>query len=397
MGLAQKLGISKQIFYLALATAIRGLRDNLRYVLWQPFALSLGITMKSIGALESLMDLAKIVIQPVLGAASDAIGRKRFLVIRDFLIVVSGLCFLYARDWFLLAAGMILIGFSVALIPIYNATVAESADPKQLGWIYSLLGSSYMALGLVGTLSAGFLAEKYGYSSVYLLSTVFAVASLLVTFFKIEETLDPDDKMGFTLRDALSSFFDTFKPPRYLWGFYVAMSVDLFAFSVGWRLINGMLTDAFGVTPYQLGLFATVNAATMAVFQVILGRHVDRFGYVKFLVISQILSCIILGMLLVNQSFMFIFAANLIMGFSAAFWGPAEQAWIANNVNPDEMAKSMGGYSTFRGLIALPGPFIGGYLFDLFGYHIPVMVNLVIAIIDVGLLVFLVKDHVRPE
>lgn len=175
------------------------------------------------------------------------------------------------------------------------------------------------------------------------------------------------------------------------------MSVDLFAFSVGWRLINGMLTEAFGVTPYQLGLFAAVNAATMVVFQVILGRHVDRFGYVKFLVISQILSCILLGILLINQSFMFIFAANLIMGFSAAFWGPAEQAWIANNVNPDEMAKSMGGYSTFRGLIALPGPVIGGYLFDLFGYYVPVMINLVIAIIDVGLLVFLVKDHVRPE
>ena len=397
MGLAQKLGITKQIFYLALATAIRGLRDNLRYVLWQPFALSLGITMKSIGALESLMDLAKIVIQPVLGAASDAVGRKRFLVIRDFLIVISGLCFLYARDWSLLAAGMVLVGFSVALIPIFNATVAESADPKKLGWVYSLLGSSYMTLGLVGTLSAGYLAENFGYSTVYMLSTIFAVAALAVTFFKIDETLDSKDRSTFTLRDALSSFVDTFKPPRYLWGFYIAMSVDLFAFSVGWRLINGMLTDAFGVTPYQLGLFAAVQAATMAIFQVILGRHVDRFGYVKYLAISQILSCILLGILLINQSFMFIFAANLMMGFSAAFWGPAEQAWIANNVNPDEMAKSMGGYSTFRGLIALPGPFIGGYLFDLFGYHIPVMVNLVIAIIDVGLLVFLVKDHVRPD
>ena len=397
MGLMKKLGISKQTSYLALVTAIRGLGNNLRYLLWQPFALSLGIPMRSIGALESLTDFAKLLIQPVIGAASDSWGRKPFLVLRDLLIVVSGLCFLFARDWSLLALGMILIGFAVAMMPIYTATVAESTNPDQLGWTYSLLGSCYTTLGLVGSFSAGFLAENYGYSTVYLLATVFAVISLLVTLYKIEETHETKQNMGFTLRDALSSFSDAFKPPRYLWGFYIAMSVDLFAFSVGWRLINGMLTDSFGITPYQLGVVTTVHTATMTVFQVVLGRYVDRVGYVKYLVISQILSCILLGVLLINQSYLSILVAYLIMGFSAAFWGPAEQAWIARNVNPDEMAKSMGGYSTFRGLVALPGPLIGGYLFDLYGYHIPVLVNLVIAAFDVGLLYFLIKDHARPE
>jgi len=222
-------------------------------------------------------------------------------------------------------------------------------------------------------------------------------ASLLVTTLRIGETRGRTASASFTLSQVWGSLLDTFRPPRYLWGFYVAMSVDLFAFSVGWRLINGLLTEAFSFTPGMLGLMTAVNAGTMALFQVVLGRYVDRVGYVKYLAISQALSCILLASLLINQSFPVAMAANVLMGFSAAFWAPAEQAWIAQNVDPVERAKSIGGYATFRGLVALPGPLIGGILYDEYGYHMPMLVNLVLAAIDVGLIVFLVRDRVRPE
>ena len=387
----------KQIVYLALATAIRGIRDNLRYVIWQPFALSLGVPIRSIGALESLMDLAKIIVQPVLGAASDVYGRKPFLILRDLLILLSGLCFLFARSWLLLALGMTLLGLSVALIPVWQAVVAESVRGNEMGMIYSILGSCYMATGIIGTLSAGWLAENVGYRIVYSISTFFAFASLIVTVLRIDETRERLTSASFTFSQVFGSLLDTFRPPSYLWGYYVAMSVDLFAFSVGWRLINGLLTEAFSFTPGMLGFMIAVNAGTMALFQVVLGRYLDRVGYVKYLVISQILSCILLASLLLNQSFPVAMAANILMGVSGAFWGPAEQAWIAHNVDPEERAKSIGGYSTFRGLMALPGPFIGGILYDTYGYYMPILVNLVLAVIDVGLIAFLVRDRVRQE
>jgi len=387
----------KQILYLAVVTALRGMTDNLRHVVWQPFALSLGVPIRSIGALESLMDLAKIAVQPVFGAASDFYGRKPFLVFRDFLILASSLCFLFARSWLLLAASMTLLGLSIALVPVWQTAVAESARGNEMGRVYSVLGSCYMATGLLGTIAAGWLADNVGYRLVFSLAVFFASASLLVTVLRIGETRERTTSTSFTLSKAWGSMLDTFRPPRYLWGFYVAMSVDLFAFSVGWRLINGLLTEAFSFTPGMLGLMTAVNAGTMALFQVVLGRYVDRVGYVKYLAISQALSCVLLASLLLNQSFPVAMAANVLMGFSAAFWVPAEQAWISQNVDPEERAKSIGGYATFRGLVALPGPLIGGILYDTYGYHMPMLVNLVLAAIDVGLIVFLVRDRVRPE
>jgi MFS family permease len=397
LALLQTIRKEKQIFYLALSAALRGLRDNLRQVVWQPFALSLGVPMASIGALESLMDLAKTVVQPVFGAASDVYGRKRFLVLREALILAAGVCFLLARSWELLAVGMTLIGFSVALYPVYSSLVAESASGHEMGMLYSVMGSCYIGMGLVGTLSAGYLADTFGYSTVYMVTTILAVAALLVTVFKISETHRPANISSFTLGRAFTSFLDTFRPPSYLWGYYLAMSVDLFAFSVGWRLINGMLTESFGYTPYMLGLLSSLSFGVQAFFQVIVGRYVDKAGYVKFLAASQSVSCALIGLMLWNQSFTTALVANLMMGVSAALWAPAEQAWIACNTDPGERGKSIGGYNTFRGLVALPAPIIGGLIYDRYGFHLPLMINLALATVDVGLLLFLVKDKARPD
>lgn len=387
----------RQAKYLALASALRGVRDNLRSVIWQPFALSLGIPMSSIGALESLMDLAKIIIQPVMGAASDVYGRKNFLILRELMVLAACLCFMLAQSWRLLTVGMVLIGFSAALLPVWQSLVAESAPSKKTGMFFSLIGSSYMAAGLIGNLSAGWLADNLGYRVVYGLSTVLAFTSLAVTIWKIDETRHPNQVINFTLWEAAESFLDTFRPPKYLWGFYTAMAVDLLVFSTGWRLINGMLTESYGYTPFMLGLMTAVNGGSMALFQIILGRYVDRVGYVRYLALSQTLSCILIAMLLLNQSFPVVLLASFIMGVAAAFWGPAEQAWISWNVNSEERAKGIGGYSTFRGIIALPGPLIGGILYDNFGYQVPLMVNLVGAMIDIILIVLLVKDKAKPD
>jgi DHA1 family tetracycline resistance protein-like MFS transporter len=387
----------KQIFYLALSAAFRGLRDNLRFVIWQPFALSLGVSMSSIGALESLMDVAKTAVQPVFGAASDTYGRKRFLIFRDALIVVAGVCFLFAKSFTLLAIGMTLIGFSVALIPVWSSIVAESASGFEMGMIYSLMGSSYMALGLIGTLSGGYLASILGYSIVYIIFTVLGILSLLLLVFKVSETHRGTTEKHFTIETAVKSFLDAFRPPRYLWGYYIAMSVDLFAFSLGWRLLNGMLTESYGYTPYMLGVMNSVSFGMQAIAQIFLGRHVDRVGYVKYLALSQSISCLVIALIIWNPSFVVVVAANFLMGIGAALWSPAEQAWMARNVETSSRGKLFGGFNTFRGLIALPAPIIGGVLYDISGFHLPLLINLVLAAIDVGLLLFLVKETVRPD
>ncbi len=395
MSILERIRRNQQIFYLALATALRGIRDNIRNVIWQPFALSLGIPIKEIGALESLMELSRIILLPIMGAASDVYGRKPFLVLRDALVVLAGIFFVFAKSWLFAAFGMVLVGFGFSIIPVWTSIVAESTDTRQIGWLYGVLGSVYMACGLVGTVSAGWLADNVGYRIVYIIFVVASTLSLLVTLFKIEETHHPVEKKEFGLGKAFTSMLDSFRPPRYLWGYYIAMSVDLFAFSIGWRLINGLLVDSFGFTAGMIGIVFAFQTGTMALSQMLIGTRVDRYGSRVYLTVSQIISAILIAALIIKPTYLVAIVSNIFMGFSAALWAPAEQAWIAINVDPSERAKSIGGYSTFRGLVALPGPFIGGLIYDSYGYTAPMLVNLVICLVDIVLLWALIKDNAR--
>ena len=387
---------SPQILYLGLATALRGLRDNIRHVVWQPFALSLGLSVKDIGALESLMELSRIIFQPIIGAASDVYGRKPFLILRDLLVVCAGLFFIFAKSWLYATLGMILVGFGYSIIPVWTSIVAESAEEGQVGWLYGILGSVYMTCGLIGTISAGWLADNIGYRMVFIVFVAASTLSLIVTTLKIEET-HTQSKREFGVGKALSSMLDSFRPPRYLWGYYIAMSLDLLAFSIGWRLINGLLVDSFGFTAGQIAIISAFQTGTMAVSQMFIGSRVDRYGYRVYLTVSQIISGILIVALILKPTYLVAIASNVLMGFSAALWSPAEQAWVAKNVDPSERAKSIGGYSTFRGLVALPGPFIGGIIYDRYGYNAPMLVNLVLLVVDILLLWFLIKDNAREE
>ena len=99
MGVLGWLEERRNVVTLSVISALRGAGFNLRWVIWQPFVLSLGVPMGSLGGLESLADLTRISIQPMVGSASDVHGRRKFLIAREVLVLGAGLLFIFAGSW----------------------------------------------------------------------------------------------------------------------------------------------------------------------------------------------------------------------------------------------------------------------------------------------------------
>lgn len=383
-----------RLFVLSATSALRGIRDNLRTVVWQPFALSLGLDMQQVGTLESLSDLTKLLLEPAFGVISDALGRKRLLILRETVALGALLLILSARSWQYLFMAMILIGVSNSLVSVWSTLVAESAPAGRLGFVYSVMGACYTGAGLMGTLGAGYLADAYGYGAVYTVATIIAFMSLALVWLKLPETRN-EAPTRVDWRKTLTSYVRALNPPKELRGFYVAMGLDLVAFGMGMRLLSGMLNAGYGYTPWMIALYATAMTLTQAAAQIPLGRLADRFGYGKFMAISQFTACIALGLMIVSKDLVVVIAASLLFGVANAFWMPAEQAWIAANVDPKQRAQAIGSFSTFRGLLGLPAPIIGGILFDAYGFDVPMLMNLIIAFIDGVIILAWVKDRPR--
>ncbi len=396
--LRRALGGKSNLPVLSLLASLRGARDHMYGVVWQPFALSRGITMRSLGGLESVRDLIRISFQPVFGGASDAVGRKRFLVMRELLLVAALILFIFAGSWQILLLGVLLVGLSSAVGPVWSSLVAESAEAGGLGRTYSILTALYMATGLFAPVAAGLLATAYGYTHVFYLSAGLALISLLMVQLKLAETKRREEGTHIMWSRLVKATVDALRPPSHLRGFYLSMTVDAFVFGLGHRLLFGMLTKSYGYTPYMLSLLATAMTGSWAIAQIPLGRVVDRVGYRRFLVVSQLISCGLLAGLVASKRFEVVLMTQAALGVAAGMWVPAEQAWIASNVTPEERGQAIASYSTFRGLLSFPAPFIGGALYDAFGFDVPILLNLIGAFVDVILIASLVKDKVvQPE
>jgi MFS family permease len=147
----------------------------------------------------------------------------------------------------------------------------------------------------------------------------------------------------------------------------------------------------------MLSLLTTAMMGAWAFTQIPLGRVVDRVGYRRFLAVAQSIGCGTLLLLLASKRLEVVLISQIIIGVSAGMWVPAEEAWIASNVAPEERGQAIASYSTFRGLLSFPAPFIGGALYDAFGFNVPILLNLIGAFIDVILIVLFVKEKVVQQ
>ncbi|HUW08402.1 MAG TPA: MFS transporter, partial [Anaerolineae bacterium] len=188
-----------------------------------------------------------------------------------------------------------------------------------------------------------------------------------------------------------------FWPPAELRGLYWAMAIDVFAWGMGASLLFGMLSKTRGFTTVQLGIMASLFSAVWSLTQMPIGRLVDRYGCKPFLVLSEGLGLLLLVGWLLDNSFVAFAALHAYFGFTAALWVPAQQAIIANSVPAQQRGEAMGRLAAFRGLIGFPAPYIGGLLFDRFGFSAPITANLIVGVFALLALILLIKEPSNAE
>jgi MFS family permease len=391
MSFFRSVKLRGNIVYLAAVSALWGATNQMRLVIWQPFLLGLGLTLSSLGIIGSLISLIKILVQPIVGSLSDAWGRKPFIVLRYALAVLSGLLFTITHSWTLLIVGVILISLSQTLMPIWNSLVAESVSSSEVGFTFSLVETAGMAVGLVGSIVSGVLATKYGFSAAFIAISALGFFSVFLVLLGVEETRIRDANRSLTPKDFVRSVSSALNPPVKLKGFYLAMGVDMFAWSLGGGFLSGILVRDFGYSPYMLGVLSAVTIGTITLTQVPLGRFIDRFPYGRVMAFAQLLGCLNLGLVLLTRRFEVLILGRILIGVSSAIWVPSNQAWLALNVDEDDRAGQMGSFNTFKDLLGLPAPIIGGLLFDFFGFYVPLLLNLCFALFDAYLLLRLIS------
>ncbi|KYH38902.1 MAG: MFS transporter [Candidatus Bathyarchaeota archaeon B23] len=331
-----------------------------------------------VGLLATIQSTSRILFQLPGGILADRVGMKRVIVFGPSLRVVAALILLSARSWLQVAPGIILNAVASLYSPAFNALIAESLPEDRLGAAFGAYRMMTSIPRVFMPVVSGYYLDLMGIGpGVRLGLLLFAVAvftAALLRALLLTETLSEGE------RRSEGGFGAPLEALRRLRGTLLAMLmvsvISGFAMRMTWSFLSVYAYYVVGLSTTQYGLLQTVATGLSTPLYLLSGVIADRFGRVPCILVARGLGPIDSLSLLLLRDFRHLLAAYAFIGVAGGLGGgrlrgggfmggPAWQALIADLVPPRDRGKVMGAMATMTGLVALPAPYLGGYLYDL--------------------------------
>ena len=356
---------------------------------------SLGGTKQQIGLVMGAFALGLLPSRFGLGPLADTKGRKLVLQIGTFVAATAPLGYLMVDSIPLMAVMRGFHGISVAAFTIgYSALVADLAPSNRRGTVIGYMGL-VNAIGLaIGPALGGFLEAVTGYSTLFLMSSIFGALG----FFGISQVWEPPrppvkqevKTSGQRLRGIINYFRLVGEPMLRTPAFVMLM--------IG--LIFGTLVTFLPLYIKESGLdfnsgfyYSTAAIASFCV-RAFVGRASDRFG--RGIFISGGLTCYFLSMLTLwmSQDSVTLLLSAALEGAAAGVVIPMMITLITDRCSPEQRGRffslCLGGFDVG---IASAGPLFG-FLAGQLGYRNLFAIDAVLAVI--AFVAFLTQSNPNP-
>ena len=381
-------GITRNVLILGLVSLFTDLSSQMVFPLIPLFLTSvLGTGAYAVGIIEGAAETTASLLKVVSGYWSDKIRkRKPFLLFGYSLSSVAKPLFAFATVWYFVLFIRVIerIGKGLRTAP-RDAIVAELCEPEIRGKIYGF----HRAMDGIGSVSGAILAflllPVLGYKNIFLFAFIPGIIAVFVILF-IKEKNAPLKKEAKDISFKLS-----IKELPYNLKLFIIVS-SIFAlghFGYAFLLLRATdigLTDNTAIFLYILFYVAyTICVIPAGILSDKIGRKpVLILGYIVFAMTS-------LGL---------IFASNLyalllffiIYGIFFAMIDGVQRAFVVDLAPERLKATALGTFHTAIGLVALPGGFIAGFLWDRVSPETTFIYGSALAIISIVLFTFVKKN-----
>lgn len=381
-------GITRNIFLLGLVSLFTDLGSQMIFPLIPLYLVSvLGTGASVVGICEGAAETTASLIKVFSGYWSDRLKRRKpFVFVGYSLSAITKPLFALAGAWPLVLTVRMIerVGKGIRSAP-RDAIVAESVDRSVRGKAYGF----HRAMDGLGSVLGAFLAfillstTNSDYARIFLLAGIPGIAAVLFILF-IKE---PEGREGQQIKTA--SMRVSFRAlPANLRLLIVAASVFYLGhFGYAFLLLRAKdigLTDQTAILLYVLFYVVYVIAAIPA------GMLSDRVGRKPVLMASYLIFAIVSLGLIFTDSLHSVLPFFAIYGMSFAMFDSVQRAYVVDFAPEHLRATALGTFHAAVGLVALPGGYIAGMLWDTIGPEATFVYGLTLAVIS-SLLLLSVK------
>lgn len=404
LGVSRVLLLNRNIRVIAVTGLISGIYIGMLNVALQLFPLTIGLSIPAVGILMALGNrfsgVTATLIQPLAGHHSDLHSRKQSVMLGSAATIASMTCFAGAAlvdSGYLMLVAFLLYGVSILGSPATQAMIAESVemDPHKMDVAYSLTFFLGTIPGVLSPYLAGSIADTYGYLVVFAAAALLECVDLYLYWRGLSETVhtarsDMSQGRRLSLREA-------FTFPRSAWGFYGALAADAFAFGITTNIIYAMAQSQFRFSDAEIGLLVSAFYLAMLASQFPATRLLIMLGPKKTLVLSEAIGTVLMVGWAVSRTLPEFLILSVLFGTSVTTWVPGVSSLLMTHAPPKTRGGVGGRVAAFRGLVAAPAPIIGGYLYQYFGYDIPILASLAGTLVCIALMLRYLPERPRQN
>lgn len=365
----------------------------------------------AIGLLSAISSSERLLFQLPGGILADRFGRRKIIIYGTALRMVPPVIYLLATHWTQVIPALLISGAASIYMPAFNAIIADSLPSKQRGAGYGVYRMITSTPQFISPIMGGIVMDALGYRQgiqIFMVMDFFISGFVTYSRWKLlRETLDIDDASSSKGRPKLGiveSLTTVFRMDRSV---KTMVLVTVFS-SIGMRMVFDFLNlyalKELSFTNTQLGLVTTTGGLISILLSMPAGMLSDRFGRKPMIMISRTVSPLAyLGITRVttfSQYFAVQFInsiGNSIGGGGMFAGGPAWNALLSELVPKEQLATVMGSIGTISGIMAIPSPIVGGWLWDEYDPKMPFYVSVVFGLIGAVIFAMGVKEPDRSK
>ena len=365
--------------------ALHAFLSNLTNQYRSIYIVALGADPIQLGSLQSVGNGISSLISLPVGWLIDRYDLKKVFLLGIAMLAGAGLFYASASHWVMLFPAVILFALGLRLTcQSCTVTCAHSLPNPDRATGRGLCTSISSAAAMFSPLLGAFLITLFGGLNARGIRPLYAIQfagfSLIFAFIATKLT---DLRAARPKREELNFIRDL---------------REVFSHGQGlkrWILINALVTIPFSmVSPYMplfaheqrgadeyiLGGMTTAATLITILMSVPLGRMADRIGRKSVLYLLTPLYYAANLALVFGRGSIILLAVGALWGFYQISW-IVTSAMSAELVSMDQMGRWTGVLGLFRGLVSVPGPIIGGMIWNHIGpayvFLIPIAIDLV--------------------
>lgn len=372
-----------------LAMILANLGGNMYGPLEALYLKELGAGISQIGIFYTLSQIIPLLLQILGGWVSDSLGRLRAIAIGSVIGILGYLPLLLADRWEWVLAASALGAVTRSLIgPSFDAFIADHSAPEHRARLFGITQTLFGIVGVVGPLAGGYLVEQMGFKGMLLVATgLYILATLLRVGMAREAARGSESAPKPLTLSGLKSNLATMFALILAGGLFTWILItdgvrDIF-FNMSFSFLSVYMQDIAGLSILEIGTMSSIFGVAMMAVMIPAGWLADRVGERVNIAISFLFLAVSIGMiaLLPPGSARLLYALGwIIAGIGVGLATPAYQSLISKAVPQHLRGVAFGLFSTSLGLVSLPAPLIGGYLWENVNPQFPFLLTALISL-----------------